>query len=67
MNQEQWQRVAQAADRIQAALDRSVEHFDRAGKWLGSVPTILEAWMREGGLTIKDPRNGEAIHTRIHQ
>ena len=67
MNQEQRQRVTNAVDRVQAALDRGVEHFDRAGKRLGSVAAILEAWMRDGGLTIKDPRNDESIRTWIHQ
>jgi hypothetical protein len=67
MDEEQRQRLTRVVERLQAALDRGVQHFDRQGKRLGSVATILEAWLRDGGLTIKDPRNDELIKTWIHQ
>jgi hypothetical protein len=67
MTDEQRQRVTKVINGIQTALDRGVEHFDRAGKRLGSAAAIIEAWARDGGLTIKDPRNDEVIKTWIHQ
>jgi hypothetical protein len=67
MTKEQEHRVRQVVDGIQAALDRGVEHFDRSGKRLGSLSAVLQAWMQDGGLTIKDPRNDEMINTWIHQ
>ena len=65
MDEQQRQRVTQVTDRLQAALDRGVEHFARDGRRLESVAAILEAWMCDGGLTIKDPRNDEVIKTWI--
>jgi hypothetical protein len=56
MNEEQQQRLTKVIERIQAALDRGVEHFDRAGKRLGSVTAIVEAWVHEGGLTSRTRR-----------
>jgi hypothetical protein len=64
MTDEQRQRVRRVVDSIQAALDRGVEHFDRDGKRLGNAAAIIEAWARDGGLTIKDPQNDEVIRTR---
>jgi hypothetical protein len=66
MDEQQRQRVIKVVNHIQAALDRGVEHFDGNGKRLGSVAAIIEAWARDGGLTIKDPRNDEVINTWIH-
>jgi hypothetical protein len=67
MNEEQRQRVTNVVDRIQGALDRGVEHFDRSGRRLGTVAAIIEAWARDGGLTIKDPRNDEVSNAWIRQ
>jgi hypothetical protein len=66
MTEEQRQRVTRVIDRIQAALERGVEHFDRSGKRLGSVAEVIAAWAR-GGLTIKDPDNDAVIEKWIRQ
>jgi hypothetical protein len=66
MTEEQRQRVTRVIDRIQAALERGVEHFDRQGKRLGSVSEVIAAWAH-GGLTIKDPDHHQVIEKWIRQ
>ena len=66
MNEEQRQRVTRVVDRVQAALDRGVEHFDRAGKRLTDVSAIIAAWAH-GGLTVKEPENHQVIGNWIRQ
>jgi hypothetical protein len=64
MTEEQRRRVTRVIDRIQAALECGVKHFDRSGRRLRSVAEVIEAWA-QGGLTIKDPRDDEVINTWI--
>jgi hypothetical protein len=61
MDEVQRKRAMAVIAKIQSALDRGVAHFNREGRRLTSVSTIIEAWARGGGLVVQEPENNQAI------
>jgi hypothetical protein len=60
MRAEERKRIMRVVNHVQAQLDRGVEYYDRTGKRLHLVASIIEANFR-GGLVVKEPRNAEQV------
>jgi hypothetical protein len=66
MDEVQQRRALAVITPIESALERGVQHFDRSGKRLNEVSSIIAAWAH-GGLTVKEPENHQLMESWIRQ